>query len=380
VSAWLLALALSVGLVALSYAPALRDGGRVWLPALLRGVGALLLAAAAFDAPLGRAGAPAPLVALDASASWTRAAAGDALAAARDSATRAAPDAPLLAGDSLRSGDPALAGSRRRVAGRRCRRARLGVGPPLVLVTDGEPDDAAALGRAPRGSRAVVIRPARGRDAALVDAVAPRAAAARDTVDVTATVGADAAGAGAGEVTVLVGSRALATVPVPAIGPNGRHELRLRAPLAGLSSGATALTLVVRSAGDVEPRNDTLALALDVTDAPAAVFVSGAPDYDARLLLAVLRGSLALPVRAYLRVAPGQWRAEGTLAEVGEGEVRAAAARATLLVVHGDTAVLGPPRAVGRGALALVAPPPGGTPPPSGTPRPRAVARGGCPG
>jgi len=39
VSAWLLALALAVGLVALSYAPALRDGGRVWLPALLRGVG-----------------------------------------------------------------------------------------------------------------------------------------------------------------------------------------------------------------------------------------------------------------------------------------------------------------------------------------------------
>jgi hypothetical protein len=363
VSAWLLALALSVGLVALSYAPALRDGGRVWLPALLRGVGALLLAAAAFDAPLGRAGAPAPLVALDASASWTRAAAGDALAAARDSATRAAPGAVLLAGDSLRGGDPRGAGSDAASRAADAVDRAAAAGRPLVYVTDGEADDAAALARAPRGSRAVVVRPARGADAALADADAPRAAAARDTVELRATVAADAAGAGAGEVTAGVGGRVLARTPVAALAPYGRREVRLRVPLAGAAPGPAALTLAVRAAGDREPRNDTLALALDVTDAPAAVFVSGAPDYDARFLLGVLRGALALPVRAYLRVAPGQWRAEGTLAAVPEAEVRAAAARASLLVLHGDTLVLGAPRALGRGALALVAPPAAGAEP-----------------
>jgi hypothetical protein len=363
VSAWLLALALSVGLVALSYAPALRDGGRVWLPALLRGVGALLLAAAAFDAPLGRAGAPAPLVALDASASWTRAAAGDALAAARDSATRAAPGAVLLAGDSLRGGDPRGAGSDAASRAADAVDRAAAAGRPLVYVTDGEADDAAALARAPRGSRAVVVRPARGADAALADADAPRAAAARDTVELRATVAADAAGAGAGEVTAGLGSRVLARTPLAALAPYGRREVRLRVPLAGAAPGPAALTLAVRAAGDREPRNDTLALALDVTDAPAAVFVSGAPDYDARFLLGVLRGALALPVRAYLRVAPGQWRAEGTLAAVSEAEVRAAAARASLLVLHGDTLVLGAPRALGRGALALVAPPAAGAEP-----------------
>jgi hypothetical protein len=42
-----------------------------------------------------------------------------------------------------------------------------------VFVSDGEADDAPALARAPRGSRAVVVRPARGPDAAVVDAGRP---------------------------------------------------------------------------------------------------------------------------------------------------------------------------------------------------------------
>jgi hypothetical protein len=170
-------------------------------------------------------------------------------------------------------------------------------------------------------------------------------------------VAADAAGAGPGRLTVALGTRVLAELPVAALAPYARAEVRARVPLAGAAGGAQALRVAVRTAGDREPRNDTLALALDVTDAPAAVFVSGAPDYDARLLLGVLRGTLAAPVRAYLRVAPGQWRVEGTLAAVAESEVRRAAAGASVLVLHGDTAALGPPRALGRGALALVAPP-----------------------
>lgn len=355
--AWTVALAAALGLAALSYLPALRTDRRAWIPALLRTAGALLLAAAALDAPAGRARAAQPFVALDASASWTRGADALALDAARDTARRAAADAVLLAGDSVRPGDPRDAGrdGATRLADAVDRATA--AGRPLVVVTDGEADDSPALARAPRGSRVVVVRPARGRDAAVLDADAPRAAAARDTLGVRATVAADAAGAAAGELAVLLDTRVLATVPLPALAPHTRQEVRVRALLGGAPTGAHALRLVVRSAGDREPRNDTLALALDVTDAPAAVFVSGAPDYDARLLLAVLRGSLALPVRGYLRVAPGQWRTEGTLAVVSEAEVRAAAARASLLVLHGDTAALGAPRALGRGALALVATP-----------------------
>jgi hypothetical protein len=82
--------------------------------------------------------------------------------------------------------------------------------------------------------------------------------------------------------------------------------------------------------------------------------VSSAPDFDARAALAVLRGALSVPTRGYFRVAAGAWRVDGSLAPVGEDEVRRAVRGAPLVVLHGDTAVLGPPRAATDGALALI--------------------------
>jgi hypothetical protein len=55
-------------------------------------------------------------------------------------------------------------------------------------------------------------------------------------------------------------------------------------------------------------------------------------------------------------VAPGQWRADGSLAPVSEGDVRRAARSAPLLVLHGDTAVLGAPLTATSGAVALMPP------------------------
>ena len=115
----------------------------------------------------------------------------------------------------------------------------------------------------------------------------------------------------------------------------------------------------VRSAGDREPRNDTLSLGVDVTRAPAAVFVSTAPDYDSREAVGALRGVTSLPTRAFYRVAPGMWRTDGSLARAEEKDVRDAVRDAPMVVLHGDTAVFGPPRAASRGALLLFAPPAG---------------------
>jgi hypothetical protein len=64
-----------------------------------------------------------------------------------------------------------------------------------------------------------------------------------------------------------------------------------------------------------------------------------------------------VPTRGYLRVAPGQWRVDGALTAVAEDEVRRTLGTAPLAVLHGDTALFGPPRAFTRGALALIAPP-----------------------
>ena len=65
---------------------------------------------------------------------------------------------------------------------------------------------------------------------------------------------------------------------------------------------------------------------------------------------------VALPTRAYYRVAPATWRQDGTLAPVTEATVRAALAEAPLAIIHGDTALFGAPRAVTKGALMLYAP------------------------
>jgi hypothetical protein len=48
---------------------------------------------------------------------------------------------------------------------------------------------------------------------------------------------------------------------------------------------------------------------------------------------------------------------DGALSAVSEADVKAALSEAPLAVVHGDTALFGPPRQFTRGALALIAPP-----------------------
>jgi len=350
---WLAAAAAGLAFAALSYggrrAPSV--GARAALAAL-RGAAIALLVALALDAPAGRARRPAPLVALDASASWSRG--GDSLAfrAARDSARALAVDTAWLVGDSLRPlvGDARASDAATHVAPLVDRAAA--AGRSVVLFTDGEVDDAAMLRALPTGSRVSPLRPRRGPDVAALSLDAPRLATATDTVVVRIGLAADAAGAAAGTLVVDAGGKARVQLPVDALPPFGERTLSASVPLAGLS-GPSVVRAVVSSTGDREPRNDTLATTIDVTSAPAAVFVSSAPDYDARDMLAVLRGALALPTRAYLRVAPGQWRVEGTLAAVSESDVRQAAAAAGVLVLHGDTAVFGAPRGVGRGALLL---------------------------
>ncbi|MDF1505346.1 hypothetical protein PYV61_20515, partial [Roseisolibacter sp. H3M3-2] len=206
------------------------------------------------------------------------------------------------------------------------------------------------------GSRALVVAPARGADAAVVGLQLPAGGSAGDTVDVEVRLAAVARGADVGTVRLLLDARQVAEAPLPALAPYAEQLVRLRATLAG-SAGTVVARAVVASGGDREARNDTASAALEVSDVPAVVFVSAAPDFDARAALGVARGALGLPVRGFYRVAPGQWRREESMAVVPEAAVRAAAQEAGLLILHGDTTVFGAPRALGRGALALFAPP-----------------------
>jgi hypothetical protein len=354
VTPWVIAAAAGALTALLQYGAA---PGRAAVPALLRAAAVALVVALLLDAPLGGRRAQPPFAALDASASWLRAGDSAAWLEAGSRLRRAGADSTFLFGDSLRRaaaqpGSPVDASSAVRPAVERA----LAAGRALVVVTDGELDDPSALGALPPGSRVDVV-PRRARpDAAVAALEAPRAAVGGDTVEMRARLVAGGAGAPAGSVALLVGGRRVAAEAVEALAPFAERALAFRARVPD-EDGEVFVRAVWAAPGDGEPRNDTLTTTLDVSAAAAAVFVSTSPDYDARYALEVLRGALSLPTRGYLRVAPGNWRVEGTLAPIAESEVRRIVRAAPLVILHGDTLALGRPRDATRGAVALLVPP-----------------------
>ena len=358
-SPWILAVLAGLAFAFLQYAGRdLRLGARAILPAVLRAVAITLLAALLLDAPEGRRKPLATWVALDASASWRRGGDTSAWRRAWREARAARPESLFLFGDSLRAlrGADSLTtpGDLASVARPAVERA-LGRGHPLVVVTDGELADPEALNELPAGSR-VIVEPHRpGSDLAVASLELPRAVVSGDTVELRVGLVAGASGSSPGTLAIVVGDASVLSMPVDALAPYAERALTVRARMEG-REGPTVVRAIVRSPGDAEAHNDTLAMAIDLSRAASAVFVSTSPDFDARYALAVLRGALAVPTRGYLRVAPGAWRVDGSLAPISEADVRAAFRDAPVAILHGDTAAFGPPRAATSGPLALVVP------------------------
>lgn len=355
---WLLATLVGLAAAALQYgAHALRPAAAPL--ALLRALVVAIVVAMLLGAPGGRSRPLAPEIALDASESWTRGGgACDRWTAALDSAVRAGGGTRLRFGDSVRADDSRAAPADRASRLRSVADRAAATGHPVVVVTDGELDDPDVLASLPRGSRAIVLPCRGGPDLAVAALETPRTLLAGDTTTARLTLAAGAAGSPAGQLELRLDDQLLASQPVAALAPFGEQAVALRGIGAG-ADRAAVLRAVFRGAGDTEPRNDTLAIGVDVSRAAAAVFVSTTPDFDAREAVAALRGVTSLPTRAYYRVAPGAWRTDGTLARISEDDVRAAVRDAPIVILHGDTTLFGPPRGVTRGALLLFAPPGG---------------------
>lgn len=361
--AWLVAAVVGVGIAGWLYGwrsgggGGLGAGGRMRMALVaLRAVAVAMAVALAVDAPSGPRLALPPLIALDVSQSWTRDGDTTLWRAAVARARALSRDSLLVFGDSVRRAprtpEPVDVSTRVRALAERA----LGAGRPLVLITDGELDDPSAIAGFPSGSRIDVLRHLPVRDVAVASLDAPRAAVSGDTVEVRVTVLADSLPTPAGTIRLLLGGRELASVPLDSLPSRAERSVSVPTRIIG-PEGATVLAAVVTVPGDVEPRNDTLAVAIDIARAAGAVLASTSPDYDARFMLPVLRGAVALPTRGYYRVAPGQWRQDGTLAPVPERTVRAALHDAPLAIIHGDTSYFGPPRSATTGSLALIAPP-----------------------
>ena len=357
---WFVAIVAGALAAVLQYAP-LRSPSRsrrVLLGAL-RAVAIALVVALVLDAPLGRARPIAPSVFVDASMSMDREGAGLA-ATAWDSARNARADSIWVFGDTLRLSDGRSGATDASSRARAVVERTMTTGQPAVLITDGEIQDSSALDGLASGSRVIVLARPPKRDAALVSLDAPRAAVEGDSLAVRITMSAGAQGASAGTLTLLLDDRVLGRWPFEPMSAWAERQIELRVHTgAATPQGVALLRAVARSDGDAEARNDTLAATIEISRAASAVFVSTSPDQDARFAIAVLRGTLALPTRGFLRIAPGMWRLEGSLTPTTEAGVRQAVREAPVVILHGDTAIFGPPRSATVGPLALIVPPEG---------------------
>ena len=357
-TAWLIAAAVGVIAAALLYG---RQRGAGPAPAWRMGLGMLraatltLVVALLLDAPLGRARPASPVVFIDASLSMTRENA-SLTRAAWDSASAIEADSIWYFGDTIRPADRDVFPADRSTRVRPVVERTMASGRPAILVTDGEVQDSSALDALVSGSRVIVLARGPAQDGAVVSMESPRAAIEGDSLDLRVTVAAGARGAGEGALTLALGARELGRWPVQAMSPWAERQLELRVRAHGTTEGLEILRAVLNTPGDAEPRNDTLAATIELSRAASAVVVSTSPDQDVRFAIAVLRGALALPPRGFLRVAPGAWRHEGSLTPVTEAEVRAALRDAPIAILHGDTLLFGPPRAVTLGPLALLVP------------------------
>ncbi len=360
-SAWLLAIGAGIALALLGYTGRVAVGRAplvVIAAALARGGATIMLAVLLLDAPLGRSRPPAPLVALDVSTSWNRGGASTPFQEAATGARRESSGPLLLFGDSLRERsaptEPTDMASRVAPVVERA----VGSGRSLILYTDGGLEDAGALERLPRGSAVRVPELPPLLDAAPLAIDAPRAVVGGDTVEVAVRIGAAGRAVPGGVVRLLLDDQPLDSARLDSLPAWGEQRMAMRARMPS-HEGIAILRAVVAADGDEEPRNDTLGVALHLSAVAGVTVVSTAPDFDLRYMLEVLRGTTALPTRAYIQVAPGQWRREGSLAPVGVELVRDAARRAPILALHGDTAAFGAPMSLGDGAVLLV---PGASP------------------
>lgn len=209
---------------------------------------------------------------------------------------------------------------------------------PIVVLTDGELDDAPDLPPDLIDRATVRLFP---RDSVVDFAVTalagPSRVTAGDSIVLEAEVRASAGSAREG-VTVSAASprRELARRPAT-FDASGTALVRVAFSSAGLPAGDHVLRVAVAASGDAEPRTDTRLHLVTIAATPGVVLVAAPGDWDSRALYRTLRDVAELPVRGYVRLAGDAWHSMSDLAPVQEEAVRRAARGADLLVLKGSS-------------------------------------------
>lgn len=336
---------LAAGLAAFTYLRLERLGARAWLPLVSRAIAWSAIGLLLLNISCPVAGRPErPLVLLDGSLSMD--APGGRWAEARDSA--------LLAGDVRTFGDEGAFTDTTPTRGRSLLRPALTAASassrPVVVVTDGEIEDAGDIPPELLGRAAVEVFPRQPRaDMALLNVAGPSRVTAGDSIvlDVEARAIAGAA-ADSLAVEVLSGSKPVASRRLN-VGEGATAKARIAFPSGAIGPGDHVLRVRLAGAGDEEPRTDTRLHLVTVTPTPGVVLLASPADWDSRFLYRTLRDVAQLPVRGYARLDGDRWRSMSDLSTVGAERVRQAARGADLLILKGDPGSL----AEGSGARGI---------------------------
>ncbi|HEX2217972.1 MAG TPA: hypothetical protein VHG35_04165 [Gemmatimonadales bacterium] len=323
---------LAAALAAFTYLGLERLGRQAWVPLVSRAVAWSAIGLLLLNVSCPASGSPLrPLVLLDGSISMG--APGGRWAEALDSARRAG--TVRVFGDEVAAGDTSP--TRGRSLLRPALTAAAASERPVLVVTDGEIEDAADIPAELIGRAAVSVLPRRQQpDLALVSLTGPSRVTAGDSVvlelEVRSLAGARAESL---RVEVVSGNRTLAGRALR-LDASGAARSQVGFSSSPLGSGEHVLRVRLTGGRDEEPRTDARLHVVSVARTPGVVLLAAPADWDSRFLYRSLREVAQLPVRGYVQIDGERWRSMEDLAPVSTARVRESARGADLLILKGN--------------------------------------------
>ncbi len=256
---------------------------------------------------------------------------------------------PLARDSALKLGEVRLFGDERSGGDTVPDRGRSRLGPaltaaaasdrPLIVVSDGEVEDAMDLPPEVLGRAGVRVFPRDTQPDRIVSSVTgPSRVTAGDSIVLEAEVqlvgGAPAENA---RLEVFSGVKRVGGQTVRMQQTGGRARIALLSSEVGPGDHVLRIKL---AGSDAEPRTDTRLHLVTVAPTPGVVLLASPGDWDSRFLYRALRDVAQLPVRGFVRIEGERWRSMMDLKPVPAERVRQAARQADLLIVKGDAGSL----------------------------------------
>ncbi len=205
---------------------------------------------------------------------------------------------------------------------------------PVIVVTDGEVEDAATLERSLLAATRVVLLPRQSRpDAALLELAVPEQLARDDSLSFDLTIGTfGPLDARQGRLEVALDGRVIARrdVDLPPAPGTARRRVTLKLP--SVTAGARLLSVRLVAPGDAEPRDDARLRWIQVAAEPRVVVLAAPADWESRFLVRELLDIAPGAVRGYALIQPGRWVDMRTLAPEPAAQVEQAAAGASVVI------------------------------------------------